>query len=301
MSPPRYQKAALQNDSTAQLYLGHIYYAGEYIKKNKDHAFMMYRRAADQNDSRAQNNISCMFLRGEGCKPNLRMAVYFCRRAAEQGHSTAQHNLGVLFYCGRGVIQDKAMAVTWCHRAAEQGYTRAHHFLRLIADDVAQESIQNTFSVQSPLGSPKFTHSKPTESTQPNSHTSTQTGRGGRDIKLVWSKDFLPDDEGDWESVWSTPDAREYWRNTSKRKVSWDPPSETSHDPLRANHPIFPGPPSKRVARAPFKNKPHPVTNFFKYSTKHSSNNTVKVLHVVEPPSTSTEGDILCYGRIGVS
>ena len=123
-----YRKAAEQGHidaqrslGFAQSFLGHCYFNGDVVKKDKSEAVKWYRKAAECGDSQAQYDLGRCYYEGDGVKMDKTEAVKWYHKAAEHGHDKAQRAIGFCFSMGDGVAQDLEEAETWWRKIIEQG------------------------------------------------------------------------------------------------------------------------------------------------------------------------------------
>ena len=120
--------AADKGSSTAQCYLGSLYYrscSDPAAGLNNAEAAKWYTRAADQGHTGAQVNLADMYDRGEGVEQDQVLANTWYHRAAEQDDGEAQFILARKYDKGNGVVRDYAKAVHWYLKAASHGLSGA--------------------------------------------------------------------------------------------------------------------------------------------------------------------------------
>jgi len=132
-----YQKAAEQDNASAQFNLGLIYGKGQGVEQDYAQAIHWYRKAATQankaafdtlmhlasreENAMAQCALGELYQTGKGVKQDYAQAVHWYSKAAEQGHADAQNNLGVMYQ----YRENNAQAIHWLRKAAEQGHAKA--------------------------------------------------------------------------------------------------------------------------------------------------------------------------------
>src|SRR5499425_2779775 len=109
---------ALQEDVSAQFWLGTAYEQGWFGKADYQEALKWLRRAAKRGDPDAQNCLGQMYENGEGVPQNYVQAAKWFRKAAEHvpdlgGAGQGRHRLAQLYMEGLGVPRDYAQAYFW--------------------------------------------------------------------------------------------------------------------------------------------------------------------------------------------
>ena len=79
----------VRGDSTAQLFLGVMYYNGEFFKQDYVEAAKWYRKAADQGEEFALLFLGEMYANGVGVKQNQVKAKELFNKSCKQGYKTA--------------------------------------------------------------------------------------------------------------------------------------------------------------------------------------------------------------------
>ena len=111
------ESAAKSGDSAAQLWLG-VYWGA---KKDYAKANHWYEKAADQDNVSAENNLGNSYCYGQGVPQDYAEANHWYEKAADQGDAKAEYDLGIAYYHGQGVPQDDKIAVMWWKKVAAQG------------------------------------------------------------------------------------------------------------------------------------------------------------------------------------
>ncbi|KAG0256124.1 copper transport protein ctr1, partial [Actinomortierella ambigua] len=123
-------KAAMAENTAAQLFLGWIYGHGRGVVKSERDSFWWYRKAANGGNVVAQMQLARMYENGQGAvSSNVSMAVTWYRRAADGGSAEAQFALGNMYTEGYGVKEDTSQAARWYEKAATQGHPEAQNIL----------------------------------------------------------------------------------------------------------------------------------------------------------------------------
>ena len=108
-----FRPSADRGNTTAQTYLGDMYFYGQGVPQSYSDALSWYRLAAAQNAAAAQNSLGFMYQIGEGIPKNTGEAIKWYTKAADQGYSLAQNNLGILYSSGQEIPLDYVQAYKW--------------------------------------------------------------------------------------------------------------------------------------------------------------------------------------------
>jgi uncharacterized protein len=114
-----FTQLAEQGDARAQNQLGHMYGAGEGVKRSDTEALYWYHRSAGQGFAEGQYKLGVLYWK----KHSFEESAKWIRLAADQGHSNAQGHLGGMYRSGQGVAKDQTEAMRWFGLSAEQGNT----------------------------------------------------------------------------------------------------------------------------------------------------------------------------------
>ncbi|WP_159460706.1 tetratricopeptide repeat protein [Pasteurella testudinis] len=112
-----YEKAALQNDDSAQYFLGSM----NYSTKNYIEAVKWYKKSAENNCSNAQFDLANLYLEGKGVEQNYQSAIFWLEKASNQNHYDAIRLLANLYEHGDTTIINKQKAKSWYKKACEIG------------------------------------------------------------------------------------------------------------------------------------------------------------------------------------
>ena len=118
---PKLQQAADGGDSTAEFYLGCMYWYGHLVAKDPAMASKYFLQAAQQDIKEAQFDLAVIYDDPDSGLLNQKDAAVLYRQAAERGMREAQYNLGIILYNGSGVKADAAQGYEWIALAANQG------------------------------------------------------------------------------------------------------------------------------------------------------------------------------------
>lgn len=128
-----FRRAADQGHIGAQFGLGRL------ALPNHDAAFYWFHKAALQNNSDAQVNIGEMYLQGLGVTQNDDEGAKWIEKGALQGHPIGLYEYGMLLANGRGLEQNLSKALLAFNLAAKAGVPEAKSTLRRIFE--TQEGI----------------------------------------------------------------------------------------------------------------------------------------------------------------
>ena len=108
----------------AQFNLGLLYENGLGVAADGAQAAYWFERAADQDDPTAQAYLGEMYAGGLGVGRDDVAALKWFRRAAELGHAVSQYNVGLFYATGRGVEPSDVQAYAWLTVGMENGAPR---------------------------------------------------------------------------------------------------------------------------------------------------------------------------------
>lgn len=144
-----FQKLADLGDVRAMTTLGLMYARGIGVPKNVPEAMKKWRSAATRShgaDAGAAYNMAVVYLKGdEGVAQNPPYALDWMKRAAQLGHVLAQTDLGVMYMEGRGIASDDVVGAAWLVIAAERGDAGAQEKLKLYADRLTPEKLDEAY------------------------------------------------------------------------------------------------------------------------------------------------------------
>ncbi|WP_299378323.1 tetratricopeptide repeat protein [uncultured Kiloniella sp.] len=127
------REPAKNGDTTAQLYMGHIYREGIRGSLDYKQSAFWYLKAARRGQVQAQSFIGLYYTDGIGVRQDFDLAVHWLEKAAMQGHPIAQRNLGRFYEKGRGFQVDLTKAYAWYKVSSIQGNTYGTQSLRQIS------------------------------------------------------------------------------------------------------------------------------------------------------------------------
>ena len=120
---PYFKKAAAQNDSEAQFFLGEIYFNGhDAVSQNYETAREWFLLAAAQNHAKAQFYLGMIYSEGYGVEANAEEAFQWYERSAQNGDMDALYNLACCYKEGFGIEQDLEKAQEIYIQLAEEDY-----------------------------------------------------------------------------------------------------------------------------------------------------------------------------------
>jgi uncharacterized protein len=126
-----WRKAALQEHTRAQYFLGVSYDRGSGVRKNLKKAMGYYLKAAKKGHAEAQYNIGLGFRDGDGVPKNSKAAAYWLYNCALQGDADGQRDYGYCLFHGIGTDENPVEAIRWYRKAAKQGDRKAQQNLML--------------------------------------------------------------------------------------------------------------------------------------------------------------------------
>jgi len=118
------EKAAQNQDASAQFRLGSIYFHGDGVKCDYNKSLHWFKQAAQNGDISAQNNVAAHYIEGWGTDIDYEQAIYWLKKCIKIPR--AQSNMGYLYEKGYGVKRDYKKAYYYYHKAARKGYVEAY-------------------------------------------------------------------------------------------------------------------------------------------------------------------------------
>ena len=109
----------------AQVFLGKIYYLGDFLPKDYHKAFTWFEKAAEQNSGEADCMMGVCYYEGKGVTCDYANAKECFERAAKRGCAQGAACMGDLYRNGNGVKRNKALARKWYEKAIKMGWTQA--------------------------------------------------------------------------------------------------------------------------------------------------------------------------------
>ena len=126
--------AARFGHAGAQYYLGFMYSHGQGVSQDYKEAVKWFGQAARNDHAQAQNALGDAYRSGQGVKQDYHEAVKWYKKAAVSGIAAAQISLGDMYLNGECVDQDPAEAMKWYMKAAQQGSADARSKLEKIME-----------------------------------------------------------------------------------------------------------------------------------------------------------------------
>jgi TPR repeat protein len=117
----RFEKAAAEGNSSAQVNLAVCYLNGWGTQQNYGAGLHWLRMAAAQGDARSRTNLGILYLKGWGVRRDYEEAIRNFQFAAEHGETGAMVDLGFMNDGGLGTAKDQKAAAAWYRQAAERG------------------------------------------------------------------------------------------------------------------------------------------------------------------------------------
>lgn len=118
-----FEKAAVNDNASAQNNLGVALHLGQGATKNEANAARLFRIASQQTLREAQYNLATLYDQGRGVEQDYEIAREWYESAAEatDGDSDAEYRLGILSEQGLGGDKDPKESLEWFKKAAEHG------------------------------------------------------------------------------------------------------------------------------------------------------------------------------------
>jgi hypothetical protein len=111
----------LWNKPEQQVFVGNMYWDGEYILKNEKEAVRWYQKASSRNYAPAQYYLGRSYAKGRGLEQNFNRAFNLFSKSAMQGNKSAQEALGWLYFKGHGITKNIVYAAVWLNIAIANG------------------------------------------------------------------------------------------------------------------------------------------------------------------------------------
>lgn len=113
----------VENDPTAQYYIGRICYKGDgsSLEKDNEKAFLWLERSAKNENADAQLILGIMYLKGEGIEKNAKKAYQWFEKSFMNGNKKAEFQLGFCYQYGVHVEKNLSEALRHYKE-----YTRMH-------------------------------------------------------------------------------------------------------------------------------------------------------------------------------
>ena len=143
------RKAAGQNHTLAQAWLGYYLQTGKYVVKNVKEALRLYHLTIAKGCAFAEEKLAFCYAHGleDEIKQDDKQAVEWFRKAAEKGRQNAQFALGQCYQHGIGVRRDLRAAKQWYQAAATQGHLKATKAAEKLAAAKTTPYSSNSFGI----------------------------------------------------------------------------------------------------------------------------------------------------------
>ena len=102
---------------------------GKYIKKNISKAIHYLTLAADQYNSSAQNFLGFVYYDNENIAQDINKSIHYFELAANQNNPQSLFNLGFIYYDGYYIKRDVKKAIHYFTLSSSLDYPRAQYFL----------------------------------------------------------------------------------------------------------------------------------------------------------------------------
>ena len=146
-----FEKAANQENSTAQNNLGYLYSNGKGTSQDYSKALYWFTKAIENGNADAYLNLGNMYRLGQGVPVDLMRAVQLFRESAFKGVAEAQYNLGIMYGKGSGVPQNYILAYAWCSIPASKGDTNAIKCRNIAAKSLSKDKLIEAQELSSKL------------------------------------------------------------------------------------------------------------------------------------------------------
>jgi len=130
------QKPAERGHVQANIELGLLYYAGEWVPEDRELAIRYWKEAARAGSREAELRVAITTLRSTSDSVRQHRAIAIIGEAASQGALLAQVALGYCYETGTGVAKNIAEAVRLYRDGARRGSRGAFQALRRMHDDI---------------------------------------------------------------------------------------------------------------------------------------------------------------------
>ncbi len=113
------KKAARQDHTEANYWLGICYRDGIGTESNNELAFECYKKAAEEGYEDAYYGLALCYHEGKGIEQSNTNAIHWCEKAAEQNIAEAQYWLACRYFDGECVDKNNDLALSWLQKAAK--------------------------------------------------------------------------------------------------------------------------------------------------------------------------------------
>jgi TPR repeat protein len=142
--------AANQDDPRAYLTLGYMHQEGLNFPKNFDEAFKLYRKSALMGNDTAKASLGMMYMSGYGVEKDLSKAIELINESAARGNPFGQFYLGLLYKEGQVVEKDMVKAIEFLSKSGNQGNYEAQFILAGIFSQ-GLDGVQQNFELAARL------------------------------------------------------------------------------------------------------------------------------------------------------
>jgi TPR repeat protein len=133
------QHAQEQHYTEATVELGLCYYAGKWVKEDRDRGIALLRSAAEAGSREANIRLAMIALMKTGNETPDSTLLHMLTASADAGSVLAQAMLGYCYQEGKGVQANVAQAVRCYRKAVQRGNKIAYNALRKIYDTLRPE------------------------------------------------------------------------------------------------------------------------------------------------------------------
>src|SRR5262249_11985633 len=121
--------------------LGEFYLGGWGVQQDDHLAALWLEKAARQDDPTAQTKLGLLYLNGRGVSHDDSVGAMWLSQAAEQDQHEAQAKLALLYEWGRGVPRDLNRAYFWRLLSIDGSNSEQSHQLHDLARSMSAEDV----------------------------------------------------------------------------------------------------------------------------------------------------------------
>lgn len=127
-----FKKAAQLVNPLADHWLGQLYIKGLGTTQNDYEAFKCFKRATDGGEIHSLNWLGELYYEGRGTEKDYKKAFECFQNAANNGIELAYAWLGKMYYAGEGVTQNYSEAYKWTKKAVDKGIKDAYFLMGIM-------------------------------------------------------------------------------------------------------------------------------------------------------------------------
>ncbi len=126
------KKAAQLGNPLADHWLGQLYFKGLGTTQNDYKAFECFKSAVDGGEAHSLNWLGELYYDGRGTDKDYKKAFECFQKAANNGIELAYAWLGRMYYAGEGVTQNYSEAYKWTQKAVDKGIKDAYFVMGIM-------------------------------------------------------------------------------------------------------------------------------------------------------------------------